>query len=40
MVGGVFLEVEKVEQKVPCGPQAASCEELNPALEQGNPRCI
>jgi hypothetical protein len=36
---GVFLK-EKVEQEVPKGPQAPCCEELNPSLEQGKPRCI
>jgi hypothetical protein len=40
MVGGAFLEEEKVEQEVFSGLQAPSCEELNPALEQGKPRCI
>jgi hypothetical protein len=40
MVGGVFSEEEKVEQEVLGGPQAPSCEALNPALEQGKPRCI
>jgi hypothetical protein len=40
MVGGAFLEEEKVEQEVPDGLQAPSCEELNPALEQGKPPCI
>jgi hypothetical protein len=40
MVGGVFPEVEMVEQELPGGPQAPCYEELNPALEQGKPRCI
>jgi hypothetical protein len=40
MVRGVFPEEGKVEQEVPGGPQAPSCEELNVALEQGKPRCI
>jgi hypothetical protein len=40
MVGGVFPEEEKVEQEVSSGPQAQSCEELNPAPEQGKPRWI
>jgi hypothetical protein len=35
MVGGVFPEEKKVEQEVPSGPQAPSCEEHNPTLEQG-----
>jgi hypothetical protein len=35
MIEGVFLEEEKVEHTVVGGPQAPSCEELNPALEQG-----
>jgi hypothetical protein len=38
MVGGVFPEDDKVEQEVPGGPQAPSCEELNPMLEQGSSR--
>jgi hypothetical protein len=38
MVGGVLSEEEKVEQEVPGGPQASSCEELNPSFEQGQPR--
>jgi hypothetical protein len=37
MVEGVFLEEEKVEHAVLGGPQAPSCEEFNPALEQGKP---
>jgi hypothetical protein len=40
VVGGVFPEEEKVEQEVLGGPQAPSCEELNPTLEQGKPWCI
>jgi hypothetical protein len=40
VVGGVFVEKEKVEQEVLDGPQAPSCEELNPALEQRKPWCI
>jgi hypothetical protein len=40
VVGGAFPEEEKVEQEVPGDPQAASCEELNPTLEQGKSRCI
>jgi hypothetical protein len=36
----VFLEDEKVEQVVPDDPQGSSCEELNPLLEEGKPRCI
>jgi hypothetical protein len=36
----VFLEGEKVKQKVFGGPQAPSYEELNPTLEQDKPRCI
>jgi hypothetical protein len=32
---GMFLKEEKVEQEVSGGPQAPSCEELNPSLEQG-----
>jgi hypothetical protein len=40
MVDGVFVEKEKVEQEVPDGPQAPSCEVLNPTIEQGKPRCI
>jgi hypothetical protein len=30
IIGGVFLKEEKVEQEVPGGPQASSCEELSP----------
>jgi hypothetical protein len=34
LVVGVFLEEEeKVEQEIPGGPQAPSCEVLNPALQ-------
>jgi hypothetical protein len=49
MVKGVLPEEEKVEQEVLGCPQAPSCEELNPTLEQGvtpyfhqriNPRVI
>jgi hypothetical protein len=40
MVGGAFPEEEKVEKEVPGGPQAPSCGELNPVLEQGKLRCI
>jgi hypothetical protein len=40
MVGGVFLEEEKVEQEVPDGPQATCCEERNSELEQGKHWCI
>jgi hypothetical protein len=40
MVGGVLVEEEKGEQEVSGDPQASSCEELNPALEQGKPQCI
>jgi hypothetical protein len=40
MVGGVLSEEEKVEQEVPGGPQASSCEELNLTIEQGKPWCI
>jgi hypothetical protein len=35
VVGGVFLEEEKVEHEVRSGLQAPSCEELNPTLELG-----
>jgi hypothetical protein len=37
---GVFSGEEKVEQVVPGGSQASSCEELNLALEQGTAQCI
>jgi hypothetical protein len=40
MIERAFYEEEKVEQEVPGGPQAPSCEELNSALEQGKPQCI
>jgi hypothetical protein len=40
MVGGAFLEEEKVEQEVFGGLQAPSCEKLNPALEQEAPMYI
>jgi hypothetical protein len=40
VVGGAFLEEEQVEQEVPDGPQAPSCEEHNLALKQDKPRCI
>jgi hypothetical protein len=40
VVVGVFPEEKKVEQEIPGGPQALSCEELNPAVEQGKPQCI
>jgi hypothetical protein len=40
MVGGVLPEEEKGEAEVPGGPQAPSCEEFNPVLEQGKPWCI
>jgi hypothetical protein len=40
MVGGAFPEEAQVGQEIPSGPQAPSCEERNPALEQGKPRCI
>jgi hypothetical protein len=40
MVGGVFPEEEKVEQEVLGGPHAPNCEEVNPTLKQGKPRCI
>jgi hypothetical protein len=40
VVGGVLPVEENVEQEVPGGPQASSCEELKPALEQGKPQCI
>jgi hypothetical protein len=43
-VGPVVMEVfsgeEKVEQVVPGGSQASSCEELNLTLEQGTAQCI
>jgi hypothetical protein len=40
MVRGIFSEQEKVEQEVPGGPEAQSCEVLNPVLEQRKTRCI
>jgi hypothetical protein len=40
IVRRVFPKEEKVEQEVPGGPHAPSCEELNPTLEQGKPQSI
>jgi hypothetical protein len=40
MVGGAFPEEGQVEPEVLYGPQAPSCEEHNPALEQGKPQCL
>jgi hypothetical protein len=38
VVQGVLPEEEKGEQEIFGGPQAPSCEELNPSLEQDKPR--
>jgi hypothetical protein len=40
MAAGMFPKKEKVEQEVLGGPQAPSCEELIPSLEQGKPQFI
>jgi hypothetical protein len=40
VAGGAFSEEEQVQLEVLGGLQDPSCEECNPALEQGKPWCI